>query len=239
MRIWHRIACVGGLALGTAAACTMENATVPSAQLMQEFQAGQPMLNCRTDCSLSWGNNREKVKLLDATGQWQDLALLVMQIGYMDDLSYYYLGRAAENLGYLQAAQRYYRIAERISVTQMSCRQGEANVQATLSVSVNLCDGYDFPDALYPHLQVVESRLAELSTPSEPTPSHHVKKKVVHKPSSTTAASASGSGQAAGSVQAAGSGFVVPTPTAAPAGGSGFVQPAPTADPFAIPTVTH
>jgi hypothetical protein len=35
-----------------------------------------------------------------------------MQIGYEDDLTYYDLGSTAENLGYLQAAQRYYRTAE-------------------------------------------------------------------------------------------------------------------------------
>lgn len=56
--------------------------------------------------------------------------------------------------------------------------------------------------------------------PTEETPTHHVKRRVAHKPSSQAAA-ASGSGQASGS------GFVVPTPTSAPASGSGFVQPAP------------
>jgi hypothetical protein len=70
------------------------------------------------DCSGAWGANRQKVRSLNATGRWQELALLVMQVGYTNDLSYYYLGHAAENLGYWQAAQCYYRIAERLSVTQ-------------------------------------------------------------------------------------------------------------------------
>jgi len=61
---------------------------------------------------------------------------------------------------------------------------------------------------------------AYYAEPTEPTSSHHVKRRVAHKPSSQAAA-ASGSGQASGS------GFVVPTPTSAPASGSGFVQPAP------------
>jgi hypothetical protein len=61
---------------------------------------------------------------------------------------------------------------------------------------------------------------AYYAEPTEPTSSHHVKRRVAHKPSSQ-AAVASGSGQASGS------GFVVPAPTSAPASGSGFVQPAP------------
>jgi hypothetical protein len=148
----------------------------------------------------------------------------------------YYLGHAAENLGYLQSAQKYYRIAEKLSVTQMSCHQSEINLE-NMGIPQNVCGGYVFPDALYPRLEVVESQLAALSAPPEPIPTHHVKRRVVRKPSSPTAASAPGSSQAAGS------GFVVPTPTAAPPGGSGFVEPAPAAssssDQFAIPPVRH
>jgi hypothetical protein len=53
-----------------------------------------------------------------------------MQIRYMNDLSYYYLGHAAENVGYLPAAQRYYRIAERLptpSSTQNSSPASASN----------------------------------------------------------------------------------------------------------------
>ena len=230
-----RLVCIGAAALAVLAGCTMKNASVPPGQLMSELQAGQPMLDCRADCSFAWDQNRQQVAVLDATGRWQELALLVMQIGYMNDLSYYYLGHAAENLGHLQSAEKYYRIAEQISVTNMSCNQSAVDTQAVLGIAVNVCNGYVFPDALYPHLEVVESRLAALSAPSEPTPSHHVKRRVARKPSTPTTASTGGSSQAAGS------GFVVPTPTAAPAGSSGFVEPAPAAssDQFAIPPVRH
>src|SRR6266852_9681762 len=138
---WLRIACVSAMVLTVMTACTMKNLNVPPDQLMSQFQAGQPMLDCRADCGGAWSINRQKVATLDAAGRWQDLALLVMQIGYMNDLSYYYLGHAAENLGYLPAAQRYYRIAERLSVTQMSCHQGEVEFAATAplrGLTVNL-----------------------------------------------------------------------------------------------------
>jgi hypothetical protein len=60
---------------------------------------------------------------------------------------------------------------------------------------------------------------AYYAEPTEPTPTHHVKRRLAHKPSPTPTASSSG--------QASGAGFVVPAPTSAPASGSGFVQPAP------------
>jgi hypothetical protein len=238
MAHWPRVVCVATLGTTMVTACTLKNVNVPPDELMRQFQAGQPMLDCQLDCSAAWGANRQKVKTLDATGRWQDLALLVMQIGYMDDLSYYYLGHAAENLGYWQAAQRYYRIAERISVTAMSCAQGEAKLATNLGLSANLCDGYVFPDALYPHLEVVEARLAARTTAAdsaEPQPRTRTKHLVQRRPSQTPTASSTPAAS-----QTPASGFVEPTPTAAvtPTSASGFVEPAPSSsDPFAPPPV--
>jgi hypothetical protein len=66
---------------------------------------------------------------------------------------------------------------------------------------------------------------------TEPTePTHHVKKRVAHKPSSSTpTATASNTSQASASNagQASASGFVVPAPSSAPASGSGNASLAP------------
>ena len=137
------------------------------------------------------------------------------------DLSYYYLGQAAENLGYWEAAQRYYRIAERLSVGPMSCHQGEVEIQAALSIPADLCDGYSFPDALYPHLEVVEARLAALSTPTAAPDQQRTRRAVRHQvPQASTSRSAPRPGQTPTPASATGSG-------AAPS--SGFVEPAPAA----------
>ena len=96
--------------------------------------------------------------------------MFVMRIGFMDDLTYYYLGRAAQELGYMQAAQRYYRIAERLSVTKCLAPRDMANVGNTFSLPTNICEwAMSFPDELYPHLEVVEARLAAPSTATEPS----------------------------------------------------------------------
>lgn len=233
MHARFRLTYVSALSMTIVAGCTLKNVNVPPAELMRQVQAGQPMLDCRAECAGAWGQNRQQVKIDDATGRWQDLALLVAQIGYMNDLSYYYLGHAAENLGYWQAAQRYYRIAERLSVTPMSCHQGEVQIQATLSIPADLCDGYSFPDALYPHLEVVEARLAASSAPAEPTDQPRTRRVVRRQvPQATAVRSAPRPGQAstpasaAGSSPGAGSGFVEPAPAASP-GSADFFEPPP------------
>jgi hypothetical protein len=238
MSNWLRHACVGIFAAAALSSCTLKNANVPPDELMRQFQAGQPMLTCSMEqCGLGWIHDLPNVAALEATGRWQDLAVTVMRIGYGDDLSYYYLGRAAENLGYLQAAQRYYRIAEQLSVTQMSCNKPQ--------VGVNICNGYDFPDALYPHLEVVEARLAALSAPtSTATTQRTPTKRLVRKQPQQTPAASSTAGSAPAAPtgsQTPASGFVVPAPTATSASAaSGFVEPAPSSsDPFAPPPVRH
>jgi len=242
MRRWFGPLWVGTAMSALVSGCTMKNADVAPAQLMSEMQAGQPMLDCRVDCGLAWANNRQQAAILASTGQWQQLALLVMRIGYMDDLTYYYLGEAAQNLGYLQAAQRYYRIAEQIAVTNMSCHQGEVDAENTLGIAVSECNGYVFPDALYPPLEVVEAQLASMSGSPPPAPTPH-KRRLAKKSAHPRAAAAS-----TGASQASGSGFVVPASTAGAAtSGSGFVVPAPatgagsstSSDQFAIPPVRH
>ena len=212
MRACLRMVCIGVLTVAAMTGCTMKNANVPPDELMRQFQAGQPMLDCSMEeCGLGWMQNRQKAELLEATGRWQELALFVMQIGFMDDLTYYYLGRAAQELGYLQAAQRYYRIAERLSVTELACGNRPHNI----------CNGHVFPDQLYPHLEVVEARLAAISAPSE-APDQTRTRRVVRRqvPQASTSRSAPPTGQGATPASAAGS---------SPAPSSGFVEPAPAA----------
>jgi|SRR5580704_3448921 hypothetical protein len=76
---------------------------------------------------------------------------------------------------------------------------------------------------------------AEPTEPTETTPTHHVKRRVAHQPSTPTPPA---------SAQASGSGFVVPAATTAPASGSGFIEPAPVqpasaSGGFAVPPASH
>ena len=74
--------------------------------------------------------------------------MLVMQIGYVNDLTYYYLGRAAEGLGYRDAAKTYYQISERLTVSGKACN-GEGATS---------CNGEVFPAG-------AQAQLVELAVP--------------------------------------------------------------------------
>jgi hypothetical protein len=99
-----------------------------------------------------------------------------------------------------------------------------------LGLPANLCDGDSFP-----HLEVVEARLAALSAPTaEATPPETRTKRLVRRPPSQTptATSAADSVPSAPS-QTPATGFIEPVPAATPTSTGGFVEPAPSAsDPF-------
>jgi len=102
--------------------CGGRPANPPPVELLALLKAGQPMLDCRDACLAEWRRIQPKTAQLDRSAQWNDLAVLVMQTRYQDDLSLYYLGRAAEGLGYYVPAGNYYRQSIWLSGTSISCQ---------------------------------------------------------------------------------------------------------------------
>jgi hypothetical protein len=92
-----------------------------TAELVALLQTGRPVLDCREPCLAEWRRVQPQAAQLEASGRWADLAVLVMRTGYQDDLSLYYLGRAAEGLGYRAAAQSFYRQSMQLSGTSIAC----------------------------------------------------------------------------------------------------------------------
>ncbi len=80
-------------------------------ELSDEFKNGEARLGCRMPCALTWGLFRDRAKALYNARAWSDLAVNVLRIGYADDLTYFYLGKAAEGLGHYRAAENYYRLS--------------------------------------------------------------------------------------------------------------------------------
>lgn len=80
-------------------------------QMMADLKAGKPNLTCEIECAFSWMDNFQRMITLHNASQWEALAELVMQVGHGKDLSYYFLGKAAEGLGYYDAAAQYYQIS--------------------------------------------------------------------------------------------------------------------------------
>jgi hypothetical protein len=160
-----RAACIAVSALSFLMGCTTIAPETPPDVLLQRLKAGDPVLECTYACRDEWNMNRTTALILNEARHWPELAGLVMQIGYVNDLTYYYLGRAAEGLAYKDAAKTYYQISERLTVSGMACSAEGAT----------FCNGEVFPAA-------AQAQLVEL-TPSPPTSSS---KQV--KPAAPTAA---------------------------------------------------
>ena len=116
-------------------------------ELLAQLQLGRSVLRCREPCLPAWRDAQPRAARLDAASQWGDLAALVMRTEYQDDLSLYYLGRAAEGLGFYPAAVSYYRQSMELSGTSISC--------ANLS---RLCGGVVLPADAARRLSIAQQR---------------------------------------------------------------------------------
>ena len=121
------------------------------------------MLECGAPCRDAWRTNRTTALVMNEARQWRDLAILVMQIGYINDLTYYYLGRAAEGLGFGDAAKTYYQTSLRLTSAGITCAADGAEY----------CNGQIFPAAA-----AVE--LAQLTAPPPAPPRRASKTHLAH-----------------------------------------------------------
>jgi len=133
-------------------------AAVTSASAIALLRTGQPILSCREACVGDWRLAQPQAAQLEAGHRWDELAALTVRVNYQDDLSLYYLGRAAENLGYPGAAASYYRQSTYLSGTTIGCQN--------LS---RVCGGLSFPRAAMLRLAAIERGLIR-SRPRRPGP---------------------------------------------------------------------
>ena len=109
------------------------------------FKKGLIRLDCVFTCSGKFGANLVEIDALLYARAWDELARRVMDIGYGGELTYYYLGRAAEGLNYLPAAKTYYQLG--------------LNAQAKCKVmGISNCQGHDLPDDINKHLAKLEGK---------------------------------------------------------------------------------
>lgn len=95
------------------------------------FERGEARLNCGVTCAVAWGSSRRDARELYDQGLWKDLAIQVAKVGFKSDQTYFYLGRAAEGLGLVDAALTYYKL-------------GLASPYKCAGI-INNCDGLVFP----------------------------------------------------------------------------------------------
>jgi hypothetical protein len=126
MRRWYYQGLIARVLIGLAclvpAGCADQRGSITPAQSLALLPTGRPVLSCREACLAEWQRAQPQAAQLDAGRRSQELAALVMRIGYQDDLSLFYLGRAAEGMGYRAAAASYYRQSTQLSGTSISCQ---------------------------------------------------------------------------------------------------------------------
>ena len=78
------------------------------AQEFERFQKGEAVFSCTAECMFAYGYQRGSWKTLHDKKQWRELAVAVVKVGYLNDLSYFLLGEAATGLGFREIAKIYY-----------------------------------------------------------------------------------------------------------------------------------
>lgn len=137
--VFFIISCILGCVSGGIQSPTGE----PLPDVLAALKNGQVRLSCDAACAVSWGATRHQVKALHDNELWNHLAIEVSRVGYKIDLAYYYLGRAAEGLGYYNSASVYYNLAL-------------ANIYECDGI-INTCDGFVFPRDLRKRLDHIEA----------------------------------------------------------------------------------
>ena len=97
-----------------------------------QFRTGTAELKCRLECAFGYNNKKGDWRKLHEQKNWRDLALSVMDVGYLGDLSYFMLAEAAKGLNLPDAAKLYYRRALD-SGKQYGCAGGLSNT----------CEGFE------------------------------------------------------------------------------------------------
>jgi len=107
---------------------TLTNPTV------QAFRQGEAVLNCDS-CAMAFSSRQDKLRGYYEQQAWEFLAREVLDVGYVQDISWYYLGAAAEGLG-LAAARQYYQQAVNLA------GQKDTHCKGLFS---DLCNGIELP----------------------------------------------------------------------------------------------
>ncbi len=168
------------------------------AGMLADLQAGKLSLDCGAGCLLTWMSEASSLHALDLAEKWQDLAVRVMQIGYAQDLAYYYLGQAAQGLNYQQAAIGYYGYALGLATGQNTfarCAGGQ-------SPGNDPCQGVDLVNAIPVLMQASRDALAQQQAAAAaadappPPPVHHHRRRAAPPAATPPADAGSGSGMA-------------------------------------------
>ncbi|MCW5603198.1 MAG: M48 family metallopeptidase [Burkholderiales bacterium] len=102
------------------------------AEDFEKFRHGEVVFACGFECALGYSFQKGKWRQMHEKRQWRDLAVAVMKVGYLNDLSYFLLAESAAGLGFRDAARVYYARAREAHKAGKTCEGG-----------FNTCEGFD------------------------------------------------------------------------------------------------
>ena len=73
----------------------------------EKFKRGEVVFDCGVPCAFAYARHKGDWKEMQGKKAWRDLAVSVMNVGYLDDGSYTLLADAAAGLGLPDAARTY------------------------------------------------------------------------------------------------------------------------------------
>lgn len=116
------------------------------------FRAGEAQMQCGRglECAVRWNEAKPAASRLVVAQRWDDVADVVLGAGYDQDLTWFYLGLAAEGVGQSQAARVYYDNAVRRSLYGAG--------YACVAAGMNTCDGVRLPEDAQKLLAANEAR---------------------------------------------------------------------------------
>jgi hypothetical protein len=118
-------------------------------QALEQLRTAKAVLDCGQSCAEAWRRNQSEAMSRYSAGHWRELALLVMETNYRQDLAYFYLGRAAEELGESSAALVYYNSAEALATG--------TNPTAKCAASPGGCNGLSLLTEVLTRTQIVDA----------------------------------------------------------------------------------
>lgn len=88
----------------------------------EKFKNGKLELNCKGECYAQYLIAQGSLKKLHEEKAWRELSQKIIKLPYKIDIAYYYLGAAAEGMGYIDSSRIYFSKAYELSKsTEDSC----------------------------------------------------------------------------------------------------------------------
>ena len=140
----------------------------------EQFKRGNTIFDCEVSCAFVYDG--AVLKFLYGSEDWEALARKTLEYGMLEDESYFFLAKAAEGLGHLDAARKYYKRSIAATRADMSC-----------GGFLETCEGFDFPhDA---KVALAELERESIAPPPQQSYYPSVRTKTMSKPAVVTPSS--------------------------------------------------